>query len=452
MKKTLLLALAAVATIFTSCSSDIINDNDDSNNGQGKGMTLIANVEQTDTRATLTTSDDISGKWSFAYTDNDKVKVGNDKIDNYYTFTKNGENFSCADAQATNTDATWYAYYPSTTIDLTNQDGKADGSAAKLYALAGATTTPTTGAEGLTINMKAQAAVLRIVKVDNYGPCDIYLKTDDGKYVKGLKAKTNEAGYKVETSDIKVSVFTKESTGNAGIYYVIVPAGVKISIYNTDDNNRINATKEKGLTAGKYYTITTGPTTGTETATLADGTTDTVDWVQLWIGGPRFATKDVAKAMTWDEAAKTGKDFAWGEKWRTPSKDDLELLEKIQKDHEVWWGKTEIKGANYPTFTLKTDPNKEYNLVQITGYQPGYNKNSIFLYNKISKEGNNNYTFWTSTESPFDGKGYEFQIIENEGIFGSFGFDPMKWKTNKLSVRPILNTNTILWSNQYADK
>lgn len=48
MKKTLLLALAAVATIFTSCSSDIINDNDDSNNGQGKGMTLIANVEQTD--------------------------------------------------------------------------------------------------------------------------------------------------------------------------------------------------------------------------------------------------------------------------------------------------------------------------------------------------------------------------------------------------------------------
>lgn len=57
MKKTLLLALAAVATIFTSCSSDIINDNDDSNNGQGKGMTLIANVEQTDTRATLDTKE-----------------------------------------------------------------------------------------------------------------------------------------------------------------------------------------------------------------------------------------------------------------------------------------------------------------------------------------------------------------------------------------------------------
>ena len=80
MKKTLLLALAAVATIFTSCSSDIINDNDDSNNGQGKGMTLIANVEQDDTRATLTTSDDISGKWIFTYTDNDKVSVGNNLV------------------------------------------------------------------------------------------------------------------------------------------------------------------------------------------------------------------------------------------------------------------------------------------------------------------------------------------------------------------------------------
>lgn len=130
MKKTLLLALAAVATIFTSCSSDITNDNDDSNNGQGKGMTLVANVEQDDTRATLDTKDTFK-KWSFAYTDNDNVSVGNDKIDNYYIFTKNDANFSCADAKATNTDANWYAYYPGTDINLTNQEGTPE-SAAKL--------------------------------------------------------------------------------------------------------------------------------------------------------------------------------------------------------------------------------------------------------------------------------------------------------------------------------
>ena len=207
MKKTLLLALAAVATIFTSCSSDIINDNDDSNNGQGKGMTLIANVEQTDTRATLDTKE--TGTWTFAFTDDDNVKVGNNTINDYYTFTKSGDTFSSTDAKVTSSAANWYAYYPSTTIDLTNQAGT-EVSAAKLYALAGATEKATTGAEGLTIKMKAQAAVLRIVKVDNYGPCDIYLKTKEG-YVTGLKAKKNEAGYEVVTSDTKASVFYLKS-------------------------------------------------------------------------------------------------------------------------------------------------------------------------------------------------------------------------------------------------
>ena len=448
MKKILSFVLAAVALVFTACSNDETIET--SGNGQNnKGMVLVATVSQQDSRAAIDVNA-ASGTWKFTFDDNDNVVVGNNTINDYYTFTKNGSTFSSTDAKVTSSAADWYAYYPATDINLTNQEGT-PASAAKLYALAGMTEKATTGAEGLTINMKAQAAVLRIVKVDNYGPCDIYLKTADGKYVKGLKAKTNEAGYEVETSETKVSVFSKESTGNAGIYYVIVPAGVKISVYNTNDENHIKTTKAAGLTAGKYYTLTTGPTTGKETATLADGTTETVDWVQLWIGGPRFAVKNVAEEMTWHDAVKTGSDFAWGEKWCTPSKADLELFGKIQADYEVWYNKTEIKSANYPTFTLKTDPNKEYNMIQITGYQPGYNKNSIFLYNKISA-GNNNYTFWTSTASPFEGKGYEFQIIENNGVFGSFGFDPMKWKDAKILVRPILNTKTILWSDQKVNK
>ena len=369
-KKTLLFALAAVATIFTSCSSDINNDNDDSNNGQGKGMTLIANVEQDDTRATFDPSATF-GTWKFEYTDNDQVSVGNNLITDYYTFTKNGEKFSCADAKATSTAANWYAYYPSTNIDLTNQDGKADGSAAKLYALAGATETATTGADGLTINMKAKAAVLRIVKVDNYGPCDIFLKTKDGKYVSGLKAKQNEAGFEVETSDKKVSVFQKESNGNAGIYYVIVPAGVKISIYNTDDNNRINTTKDAGLTAGKYYTITSGPTTGTETRTLLDGTTETVSWVQLWIGGPRFATENVADKMSWTDATKTGNKYVWGANWHTPKLDEIKSMYKEESQYH-WIINTEILDANY-----KYENNKHG--FCLNGKQPGYTKNNMFV-------------------------------------------------------------------------
>ena len=448
MKKILSFVLAAVALVFTACSNDETIET--SGNGQNnKGMVLVATVSQQDSRAAINANETF-GTWKFTFTDNDKVWVGNKTINTYYTFTKKGDTFSSTDAKVTSSTTDWYAYYPGNEINLTNQEGTAE-SAAKLYALAGKTDKATTGSTPLQISMDAKAAVLRIVKVDNYGPCDIYLKTADGMYVSGLKAKKDEAGFDVVKSTEKVSVFHKDSKGNAGIYYVIVPAGVKISVYNTNDENHIKTTKVAGLTPGKYYTLTSGPTTGTETATLADGTTETVDWVQLWIGGPRFAVKNVAEPMTWDEAVKTGSNFAWGEKWRTPSKDDLELLGKIQDDYEVWAGKTEIKSANYPTFTLKTDPNKEYNIVQITGYQPGYNKNSISLYNKISA-GNNNYTFWTSTASPFEGKGYEFQIIENNGVFGSFGFDPMKWKNTKILVRPILNTNTILWSDQKVNK
>lgn len=448
MKKTLLIALAAIATIFTSCSSDITNDNDDSNNGQGKGMTLIANVEQDDTRANFDPSNTF-GKWSFAYTDNDNVVVGNNQMDNtFYKFTKNGDTFSSTEAQATKTDANWYAYYPGTTIDLTNQAGTKE-SAAQLYALAGATTAATTGADGLAINMRPQAAVLRIVKVDNYGPCDIYLKTADGKFVKGLKAKKNEAGYEVETSETKVSVLYKESTGNAGIYYVIVPAGVKISVYNTNDENHIKTTKAAGLTPGKYYTLTTGPTTGKETATLADGTTEPVDWVQLWIGGPRFAVKNVAEPMTWDEATKKDDDFAWGSNWYVPSEEDLKIMDELLKKVQENPTEQKVSIAGYPTLELITDTKLEENITKITGFQPGYNKNSISLYNKIVA-GMNTYRLWTATEK--DGYGVEFQILEMNNWFCGGGFSYRTTKNQLILTRPILTANTILWSNQYVSK
>ena len=448
MKKTLLIALAAIATIFTSCSSDITNDNDDSNNGQGKGMTLIANVEQDDTRANFDPSNTF-GKWSFAYTDNDNVVVGNNQMDNtFYKFTKNGDTFSSTEAQATKTDANWYAYYPGTTIDLTNQAGTKE-SAAQLYALAGATTAATTGADGLAINMRPQAAVLRIVKVDNYGPCDIYLKTKEDKYVSGLKAKTNGAGFDVETSETPVSVFYKDSRNTAGIYYVIVPAGVKISIYNSNDGERINATKDAGLTAGRYYTITSGPTTGKEIATLKDGTTEPVDWVQLWIGGPRFAVKNVAEPMTWDEATKKDDKFAWGKNWYVPSEEDLKIMHDLLLQVQTSPAERKVSIAGYPTLELITDTKDEENIVKITGFQPGYNNNSISLYNKINS-GLNTYRLWTATEK--DGYGVDLMILEMNNYFCGGGFSYRTTKNEVVLTRPILTAKTILWSNQYVSK
>lgn len=428
MKKTILLALAAVATIFTSCSSDIANDNDDSNNGQGKGMTLIANVEQDDTRATFDPSATF-GTWKFEYTDNDQVSVGNNLITDYYTFTKNGEKFSCADAKATSTAAKWYAYYPSTTIDLTNQKGT-EASAAKLYALAGATETATTGAEGLTINMTRQAAVLRIVKVDNYGPCDIFLMTKEGKYVSGLKAKKNEAGFEVVTSDTKVSVFQKESKGNAGIYYVIVPAGVQIAVWN--DTKRINTTKEAGLTAGKYYTLTSGPTKGTARATFADGKTDPVEWVQLWIGGPRIAVKNAADKMSWTDALKTGDKFVWGKNWHNPSLDDVKVISKDGAPNTDILDATYEYNNNKHGFTLK-------------GKQPGYTHNTVFLSGDDSSSKDFvQGKFWLTDYEKGSAKTMNFQ--GKEGL--TYIWSSIDATTGIYESRPVLTIETVLWGEE----
>lgn len=440
MKKTLLLALAAIATIFTSCSSDIINDNDDSNNGQGKGMTLIANVEQDDTRASLATKE--TGTWTFAFTDdNDKVKVGNNTINDYYTFTftKSGDTFSSTDAKVTSSAADWYAYYPSTNINLTNQEGTSK-SAADLYALAGKTEKATTGAEGLTIDMKAQAAVLRIVKVDNFGPCDIYLKTKEGKFVKGLKAKKNEAGYDVKTSTEKVSVLKKNKTDKAGIYYVIVPAGVYLEVWN--DGIKFKTTS-KGLSAGKYYTLTSGPTSGTATAIInrKTGETREIGWVQMWIGGPRIATENVKGDMTWADARKTGDEYVWGKNWRTPSLGEVEaIVSNGLLNTEILNGTYEYNN-NRHGFTLKSKQ------PGYTANQPGYTANELFLSgNDKSTKDHVQGKFWVS-DALVNGYGTTVNFNGSDGVFYAYPFK-IDNPSTKYEVRPVLSQETVLWGEE----
>ena len=401
MKKILSFVLAAVALAFTACSNDETIET--SGNGQNnKGMVLVATVSQQSSRAAIDVNDK-SGTWKFTFDDNDNVVVGNNIINDYYTFTKSGDTFSSTDAKVTSSVADWYAYYPGTDINLTNQEGTS-ASAAKLYALAGKTEKATTGPEVLTINMKAQAAVLRIVKVDNYGPCDIYLKTKDG-YVSGLTAKKNEAGFDVKTSKEKVSVFKKNNTDKAGIYYVIVPAGVKIEVWN--DTKLIKTTKDAGLTAGKYYTLTSGPTYGTATAKFSDGTTEKIEkigWVQMWIGGPRIATVNVAGDMTWYDARKTGDKYVWGKNWRTPSLGEVEaIVSNGLLNTEILKGTYEDKN-NKHGFTL-------------TGKQPGYTANELFLSGDSTSTKNNvSGKFWVS-DKLVNGKGTTVNFNGADEVF-----------------------------------
>ena len=429
MKKILSFVLAAVALVFTACSNDETIET--SGNGQNnKGMVLVATVSQQDSRAAIDVNDK-SGTWKFTFDDNDNVVVGNNTISDYYPFTKSGDTFSSTDAKVTSSVADWYAYYPGTDINLTNQEGTS-ASAAKLYALAGKTEIATTGAEGLTINMKAQAAVLRIVKVDNYGPCDIYLETADGKFVKGLKAKNNDASFEVVKSETKVSVFQKESTGNAGIYYVIVPAGLKISVYNS--GKLIKSTKTAGLTAGKYYTLTSGPTTGTAEATI-NSETKTINWVQLWIGGPRFATVNVAGDMTWYDARKTGDKYVWGANWRTPTKDEMDFVD--QDD-------------NYSTKTENVEvdviENGDVTKFEYKGVQPGYTNNIMYLPSTASES--HGGVYWSSTDAGHEKDDHELgwclNMIVNNKDSHSHYFLTQK-KDVSYAVRPVLTKETVLW-------
>ena len=415
------------AVVLAACS------NDDNGDIQPKrGMTLNASVEDLSSRATMT---DESGTWKFAFAANDKVSVSNSEITSYYTFKNNGNQFTCADATATTKAADWYAYFPGNEVELTNQTGNFADVANK-FAVAGKTAQTTTGENGLSITLKPKVAVLRVVAVDKKGILDIHVKTADGMWVKGLTATKDAAEFTVSKSDTKTTLLHKEAgTVNAGeINYVVVPAGVKIEIYN--GALPLNKTKDAGLTAGKYYTITSGPTKGTETATLANGTTETVEWVQLWAGGPRFATKNVAEEMTWTDAAKTGKEYVWGANWRTPTAVEVEEKGGLLFD----WSTGQAQ-AGSPTFTITTAPDGTEETVVFTGVQPGYTKNTLTLYKKVVN-GYNQFDFWTSTND--GGYGCKFIIWRKDNITWGFGIskrhDP---NTEKYLVRPVLSIQNI---------
>lgn len=95
MKKILYSVFMLATMVLAACSSD-----DTTEPAVKRGMVLKANVEDTDTRATFT-KDDTEGKWKFAFAENDKVKVGNDQVNGYYTFTNDGTVFASADAKQT---------------------------------------------------------------------------------------------------------------------------------------------------------------------------------------------------------------------------------------------------------------------------------------------------------------------------------------------------------------
>lgn len=395
--------------VLAACSSD-----DTTEPVVKRGMVLKANVEDTDTRATIT---DNEGKWKFAFATKDVVKVGNDKVESYYTFTNDGTVFTSTDAKQTAEAANWCAFFPSEKISLANQSGDfAD--VAKNYALAGATASATTGSDGLTVTMKAKAAVLCIVGVNKDDIIDINVKTADG-YVSGLTAKKNSADFDVQKSETKVSLLNAD---NAGVYYVVVPAGVKLSVYN--GTTLIKATKAGGLTAGKYYTLLTGKTTDKEYATI-NGEKVEKEWVQLWPGGPKFATENVAKTLNRSEATAEGSAYVWGANWRTPTKEEMNFVNEhaltpinVKAEFKVQNG---VPGILY------------------TGIQPGYTDKTIFLSSNTAQSSEEHFqgVYWTSTEGE-QSNGVSLNFLGGEGVVYMYYFDNNASTVTANLVRPVL--------------
>lgn len=388
MKKTLLFLIAATAMMMAGCSNDDFG-------GATQGMTLNATVEQPASRATMT--EETNGNYQFSFTDNDNISVGNTTpTSDYYIFTKSGEKFSCATAKPAGSDVDWYAYFPSNTVSLAGQNGELDG-VAKYYACAGKTESATTGADGLNIKLTPQVAILRI-KVDGIA-CDIQVKTSDDKWVSGLEATKGTTEFTVTTSNSKVSLLTKPEPGT---YYIAVPAGVKIAIYN--GGTLVRATKDKGLTAGKYYNLTTGPVSGTAEATI-NGETKEIGWVQLWAGGPKFATQNVAGTMSWTAAVNTN---LWGDNWRLPTKEEMSSMCGYIEQSEILTTKT-VK--------VKYCQQGDKFGFEFTGVQPGYTQNSIFLPtvgNKHDAEGGFGI-YWTSDPVAGTQTGYSFDLGYGKG-------------------------------------
>lgn len=426
--------MLAVVT-FTACSND-----DMSETQTQKGLTLSASVENLSTRASMT---DESGTWKFAFEANDQVSVSNSKITEDYTFKKTGEQFTCANAMATNEAADWYAYFPGNDVDLTGQDGTLNGVANKLAA-AGKTTKATTGKDVLAITLHAQVAVLRIVEADKVGALDIQVKTAKDKWVTGLSAQKNQTKFDVKTSDAKTTLLSKENVKAGDFSYVVVPAGVGIQVYN---NDVLISQTTSGLSAGKYYTITSVPTQGKSHATI-NSKDEFVGWVQLWPGGPRFATKDVADPMTWTEAKKPGKEFVWGENWRTANAEEVTEEVKESKEGILFGGllmdfdkanHTYIDAKGSPSIKIDTKEvnNEEDDIVTFTGVYPGYTKTQLTLYKKKGADDKSYFDFWTTSE--FFGHGCKFGItIDKELKIGGFGISKLENKDTKYLVRPVL--------------
>ena len=152
---------------------------------------------------------------------------------------------------------------------------------------------------------------------------------------------------------------------------------------------------------------------------------ETIEWVQLWAGGPKFAKENVASKMTWIDATKTGDQYVWGANWRTPTKDEMTFVEEMTLNPLNT--KAEIQVQNGVTGIL------------YTGIQPGYTDKTLFLPAEKDKWGDYSANYLTSTIiNQGHGSSLDFHISGISLNYYYFMNKAYTTETTKYLVRPVL--------------
>ena len=181
--------------------------------------------------------------------------------------------------------------------------------------------------------------------------------------------------------------------------------------------------------------MTTGPVSGKAKATI-NGETPDVDWVQLWAGGPKFAKQNVTGTMTWKIANTTN---LWGDNWRLPTKEEMSSMVGLIQKTDDSTPYSEILITN----TVKVEycqQGIEFGF-KLTGVQPGYTQNSIFLPTTEGEEHDAASGFgkyWTSDPVASTETGYSFDLGYGKGAFLYSTITHLRQVTTKNAVRLVL--------------
>ncbi|MBQ0104357.1 MAG: fimbrillin family protein [Prevotellaceae bacterium] len=457
MKKYLFMAVAAIAAL-SSCSSD----NEVFNSEVKKALTFTATMENIggDTRTTFNATDKLA-EWEVG----DEVLIygfvninpfGPSDIESaVYTAQSAGTTTSfmpkTEGKEVSRNDQSFFAYFPASLVDIETGEMELPATITAEY---GKFNMPMFGKSFLNtpdLTFKNICGILAItVNNEQLTQVSSIKVSSSNCATSGLFTvnKNNQCQItQNEPSNTVTVTYTEpvqtEATGK--VFYVAIPPqtyrNLKIEVSDGTTTKSMTTKKDADILVerNKIYNITfkdNTPTTGTATAKI-NGEEVEVKWIQLWAGGPKFAEYNIGTTAEKPEgnlisfyvAIKTGDDYAWGAKWRTPSKDEMDQLRAAS------YGNSEAAGAKVTCERVIVDG---INGFIFTGKEAGYTDNKVFfpadeidLYKSQDRVITSHY--WTCT---YDAT---VQVLYLSSSPGCARWDSSAKGYNDYYVRPVLN-------------